>query len=54
MKNWDETDETGFCSSDKDYEDAQYISNKLQIPLTQVNYVKEYWNEVFRYVKMAS
>lgn len=47
MKNWDERDEKGFCSSDADYEDALYISEKLQIPLTQVNYVKEYWNEVF-------
>lgn len=47
MKNWDERDEKGFCSSDSDYEDALYISDKLEIPLTQVNYVKEYWNEVF-------
>lgn len=47
MKNWDVTDEKGFCSSDKDYEDALYISEKLQIPLKQVNYVKEYWTEVF-------
>lgn len=47
MKNWDERDEKGYCSSDRDYEDATYISQKLDIPLTQVNYVKEYWNEVF-------
>lgn len=47
MKNWDETDEKGFCSSDKDYEDAMHISEKLKIPLKQINYVKEYWNEVF-------
>lgn len=47
MKNWDETDEKGFCSSDKDYEDALFVSEKLRIPLKQINYVKEYWNEVF-------
>lgn len=48
MKNWDERDEKGFCSSDKDFEDAVYISQKLDIPIKQVNYVKEFWNEVFR------
>lgn len=49
MRNWDETDEKGFekCSSDKDYEDALHISERLEIPLKQVSYVKEYWNEVF-------
>lgn len=47
MRNWDETDEKGFCSSDKDYEDALHISERLQIPLKRVDYVKEYWNEVF-------
>ncbi|CRK99759.1 CLUMA_CG013009, isoform A [Clunio marinus] len=47
MKNWDETDEKGFCSSDQEYEDALHISTKLGIPLKQINYVKEYWNEVF-------
>lgn len=47
MKNWDETDERGFCSSDKDFEDALFVSDKLDIPLKQINYVKEYWNEVF-------
>lgn len=50
MRNWDERDETGYCSSDKDYEDAQYVSEKLQLPIKQVSYVKEYWTEVFRWV----
>jgi tRNA U34 2-thiouridine synthase MnmA/TrmU len=48
MKNWDEKDEKGFCSSDNDYEDALYVSKKLQIPLKEVNFVKEYWTDVFR------
>lgn len=47
LRNWDETDEKGFCTSDKDYEDAQHISERLEIPLLKVNFVKEYWNEVF-------
>lgn len=47
MKNWDLTDETGLCSIEKDYEDAKYVCDKLEIPLTKVNFVKQYWNEVF-------
>lgn len=47
MKNWDGRDETGFCTNEKDFEDAQMISDHLKIPLVQVNYVKEYWNDVF-------
>ncbi|KAF7265185.1 mitochondrial tRNA-specific 2-thiouridylase 1 [Rhynchophorus ferrugineus] len=47
MKNWDIIDETGICKSDDDYNDARYLCNKLDIPLHQVNFVKEYWNEVF-------
>nr|XP_012225785.1 PREDICTED: mitochondrial tRNA-specific 2-thiouridylase 1 isoform X2 [Linepithema humile] len=47
MKNWDIRDETGNCMVEKDYNDAQWICNKLKIPLVQVDFVKEYWNEVF-------
>ncbi|XP_039311128.1 mitochondrial tRNA-specific 2-thiouridylase 1 isoform X1 [Solenopsis invicta] len=47
MKNWDIRDETGKCMVEKDYDDARWICDKLKIPLIQVNFVKEYWNEVF-------
>ncbi|XP_014211143.1 mitochondrial tRNA-specific 2-thiouridylase 1 [Copidosoma floridanum] len=47
MKNWDLPDELGVCQVDKDYEDAKWICDKLKIPLIEVNFVKEYWNEVF-------
>lgn len=47
MKNWDIRDETGKCMMEKDYDDARYICDKLKIPLIQVDFVKEYWNEVF-------
>lgn len=47
MKNWDLTDETGLCSAEKDYEDAKCVCDTLKIPLTRVNFVKQYWNEVF-------
>lgn len=47
MKNWDEVDESGQCSADKEYADAEYVCRKLDIPLFQVNFVKDYWNNVF-------
>ncbi|XP_015584788.1 mitochondrial tRNA-specific 2-thiouridylase 1 isoform X2 [Cephus cinctus] len=47
MKNWDITDETGYCTAEKDYEDAKWVCDKLKVPLLNVNFVKEYWNTVF-------
>ncbi|XP_054727340.1 mitochondrial tRNA-specific 2-thiouridylase 1 [Anastrepha obliqua] len=47
MKNWDEFDETGACSGEQDYRDAEYTCQKLNIELRVVNYVKDYWNSVF-------
>ncbi|KAK5647787.1 hypothetical protein RI129_002679 [Pyrocoelia pectoralis] len=47
MQNWDITDETGICKSDEDYKDASFLCTKLNIPLLRVNFVKQYWNEVF-------
>ena len=49
MKNWDERDEHGVCNAEKDYEEVVRICDQLKIPCRQVNFVKEYWNEVFRY-----
>lgn len=47
MKNWDIADETGRCTTDADREDAQFVCDHLKIPLMEVNFVKEYWNDVF-------
>lgn len=47
MKNWDIADETGRCRTEEDYEHAQWICDKIKIPLVEVNFVKEYWNNVF-------
>lgn len=52
MQNWDIRDETGVCSVENDYQDAAYVCEKLNIKLHLVNFVKEYWNEVFWYVKI--
>ncbi|XP_076241076.1 mitochondrial tRNA-specific 2-thiouridylase 1 isoform X2 [Calliopsis andreniformis] len=50
MKNWDIADETGRCTTEEDYEHAQWICTRLKIPLVEVNFVKEYWNNVFSYL----
>ncbi|XP_070559457.1 mitochondrial tRNA-specific 2-thiouridylase 1-like [Ptychodera flava] len=47
MKNWDSLDETGVCQSDVDFEDAKYVCDKLHIPLYHVNFVQDYWHDVF-------
>ncbi|ENN74530.1 hypothetical protein YQE_08854, partial [Dendroctonus ponderosae] len=47
MRNWDIADETGTCRADEDFKDANYVCNQLNIKLHHVNFVKEYWNEVF-------
>ncbi|CAG9765644.1 unnamed protein product [Ceutorhynchus assimilis] len=47
MKNWDIADEKGSCRADEDYKDASQLCKQLNIKLHHVNFVKEYWNEVF-------
>ncbi|XP_074097316.1 mitochondrial tRNA-specific 2-thiouridylase 1 [Cotesia typhae] len=50
LRNWDTADETGKCLADEDYKDAEFICKKLDVPLLEVNFVKEYWNDVFSYL----
>jgi tRNA-uridine 2-sulfurtransferase len=49
MKNWDDTDELGFCSADADYEDVRKVCDQIGIPYYTVNFEKEYWDKVFTY-----
>lgn len=37
MKNWDTTDEFGFCQSDKDAEESEWICKQLDIPFHVVS-----------------
>lgn len=48
MTNWDSANEHGVCMADIDREDAKFVCSHLGIPFHEVNFVKEYWNEVFR------
>ncbi|CAJ0602199.1 unnamed protein product [Cylicocyclus nassatus] len=51
MINWDQVEEgSSICPRTKDEADARRVCEKLDIPFTTVNFVKEYWSEVF--VKM--
>ncbi len=47
MVNWDEVNETGICTNDKDRDDARFVCQHLGIPFHETNFVKEYWNDVF-------
>lgn len=47
MRNWDIADETGHCSVDKDFQDAAKSCSLLGIALHEVNFSKDYWNDVF-------
>lgn len=48
MKNWDEDDGTEYCTAKEDYEDAQRIAEKLDIPLDTISFSAEYWERVFK------
>jgi len=59
MRNWDSTINNDYlgnpdlnndiCPQEKDYNDALEVCNKIGIPLHRVDYVKEYWDNVFTY-----
>lgn len=60
MRNWDAlanndylgnpTLNQGQCPQEKDYDDAVLVAKKLNIPLLRVDFVKEYWDDVFSYL----
>ncbi len=47
MKNWDEKNENGVCTSVQDFQDVARVCDRLDIPYTSVEFVKEYWDNVF-------
>lgn len=49
MKNWDETNDLGYCTSAEDYEDVRRVCSEIGIPYYTINFEKEYWNKVFSY-----
>lgn len=54
MMNWDESDERGVCTASTDYQEVERVCRHLEIPCYKANFVKDYWNNVFRYFTPAS
>lgn len=59
MRNWDSTINNDYlgnpnldnsiCPQEEDYNDAKRVCDKLGIPLHRIDFVKEYWDNVFTY-----
>ncbi len=49
MKNWEEQDENGVCTSAQDWQDVQRICDVIGIPYYSVNFAREYMDRVFSY-----
>ncbi len=49
MKNWEEKDENGNCTSEEDYKDVVKVGKQIGIQVEAVNFVKRYWDTVFTY-----
>ena len=49
MKNWEEKDDNGVCTSTADYEDVRRVCDVIDIPYYSVNFSKEYMDRVFSY-----
>jgi len=47
MKNWDEDDNSSYCSAEEDLADAESVAHKLGIKFHRVNFAHEYWENVF-------
>eukprot|EP00051_Salpingoeca_urceolata_P012032 m.149628 g.149628 ORF g.149628 m.149628 type:complete len:522 (-) comp17351_c1_seq3:12-1577(-) len=48
MRNWEELDEdAGTCSGAQDQRDAEEVCRHLGIPFETVDFVADYWNDVF-------
>ena len=49
MKNWEEDDDTDYCTAATDLADAQAVCDKLGIKLHKINFAAEYWDNVFEH-----
>ena len=60
MRNWDALANNDYlgnptinnnqCPQEKDYDDAVAVAKMLGIPLLRIDFVKEYWDDVFSYL----
>jgi len=47
MKNWEDDDEDGYCSSNEDFVDAAAVADVLGIEIEHVNFAADYKDRVF-------
>ena len=57
MRNWDSAANNDYlgnptlnddiCPQEKDYNDAKKVAEALDIPLLRVDFIREYWDDVF-------
>jgi tRNA-specific 2-thiouridylase len=47
MKNWEDDDDTGYCSSNVDFVDAAAVADVVGIEIEHVNFAAEYKDRVF-------
>jgi tRNA-uridine 2-sulfurtransferase len=47
MKNWEDDDDSGYCSSNEDFVDAAAVADVIDIPIEHVNFAAEYKDRVF-------
>ncbi len=47
MKNWEEKDADGVCTSERDWADARAVCEALDIPYYSVNFARQYRERVF-------
>ncbi len=60
MRNWDAIANGDYlgnptlnesqCPQEKDYDDAVKVAKALDIPLLRIDFIKEYWDDVFSYL----
>ncbi len=49
MKNWEDDDDSEYCSSREDLNDAVAVADTIGIPIEAVNFSREYKDRVFSY-----
>ena len=47
MNNWEETDDSGVCTAERDFDDVRRVCETIGIPYYSVNFAKEYRENVF-------
>ena len=47
MNNWEEKDEAGVCTSERDWSDVRRVCDVIDIPYYSVNFARQYMDRVF-------